>query len=74
MDRKKETWITYILLASAMFSATVLFELAGIHIDTILTAVAYGTSVFGFFHLYLAAATFALRKPKSKSSSGESST
>jgi hypothetical protein len=72
MDRKQNTWVTCILLMSSMFSATVIFWLAEIHIDTFLTCVIYGTSVGGFFYLYLSAATFVLKNPKSKSSSGQS--
>ncbi len=71
MDRKQNTWITCILLVPAILSATGLFSLAEIHIDTFLTAAIYGTSVCGFFYLYLAAATFALKISSSKSSSGQ---
>jgi hypothetical protein len=74
MDRKQNTWITRVLLVPAMLSATLLFSLAEIHIDTFLTAVIYGTSVCGFFYLYLGATSFALKISKSKSSSGQSLT
>ncbi len=74
MDRKQNSWITYVLLVPAMFSATLLFSLAEIHIDTLLTAAIYGTSVCGFFYLYLSATILALKISKSKSSSGQSLT
>jgi hypothetical protein len=70
MDKTQKTWITYALLAPAMLSATLLFSLAGIHIDTLLKAAIYGTSVCGFFYLYLGATTLALKGPKSRSSEG----
>jgi predicted ATPase len=44
-------------------------SLAEIHIDTLLTAVIYSSSVCGFFYLYLGATTFALNISSSKSSS-----
>jgi hypothetical protein len=74
MDRKQNTWITCVLLVPAIFSATLLFSLAEIHIDTFLTAAIYCTSLCGFFYLYLAATTFAIKISTSKSSSGQSLT
>jgi hypothetical protein len=71
MDRKQNTWITCVLLVPAILSATLLFSLAEIHIDTLLTAAIYSTSVCGFFYLYLGAATFALKISNSKASSGQ---
>jgi hypothetical protein len=70
MDRKQNTWITCVLLLPAIFSATLLFGLSEIHVDTLLTAAIYVTSVCGFFYLYLGATIFALKISKSKSSSG----
>jgi hypothetical protein len=74
MDRKQNTWITCALLVPATLSAGLLFSLAEIHVDTLLTAVVYATSVGGFFYLYLSATTFALKIPKSKASSDQSLT
>jgi hypothetical protein len=71
MDRKQNTWITCVLLVPTIFSATLLFRLAEIQINTLPTAAVYVTSLFGFFYLYLSATTFTLRIPKSKSSSGQ---
>jgi uncharacterized membrane protein YdjX (TVP38/TMEM64 family) len=64
MDRKQNTWITCVLLVPAILSASVLFSLAEIHVDTFLIAVIYGSSVCGFVYLYLGAATFALNISK----------
>jgi hypothetical protein len=74
MDRKQNAWITYALLVPTIFSATLLFRLAEIQINSLPTAAIYCTSLFGFFYLYLSAITFALRVSKSKSSSGQSLT
>ena len=62
MDRKQTTWITCILLVPSILSASVIFGLAEIHVDTFLTGVIYITSLAGFFYLYLSVATFALKK------------
>jgi hypothetical protein len=74
MDRKKNACITYTLLVPTIFSATVLFSLAEIQINTLPKAAIYCTSLSGFFYLYLSATTFALKISKSKSSSGQSLT
>lgn len=39
MDRKKEDWITYILLVPSIISASAIFSLAEIPVDTFLTGV-----------------------------------
>ena len=61
MDRKQNTWITCILLVPTILSATLLFNLAGIQIDSLPSAAVYCTSLTGFFYLYLSATTFALK-------------
>jgi hypothetical protein len=71
MDRKQNAWITYTLLVPTILSATLLFRLAGIQINTLATAAIYVSSLFGFFYVYLSATMFALGKSKSKSSSGQ---
>jgi hypothetical protein len=51
-------WATYTLTALAIFSAQILFALAKIHVATWATSIVYGTSLSGFFYLYLSAAKF----------------